>query len=219
MSEWWTYAPSDFLMFSPRVYWRLVAAHNAALWPLPPLFVALGAALTGAMLLRPSPTTARAGLAAAGIAMLFVAWSFLWARYASINWAIAYAAPLYGAGGGALLFGAAFARRRGPEPTDRLRTALGGALLILALAYPGVALAAGRGLTSSEAVGVTADPTAIAALGVVALVGGSRRRLTLATIPLAWCLFSAMTLWTMGAPDAFALLAAALAGLAAVTRR
>jgi uncharacterized protein (TIGR03382 family) len=219
MSEWWTYAPSDFLMFSPRVYWRLVAAHNAALWPLPPLFVALGAGLAVTMLRRPSPATARAGLAAAGLAMLFVAWSFLWARYASINWAIGNAAPLYGAGG-ALLLGAAFARQREPEPTDRLRTALGGALLVLALAYPGVALLAGRSLTSGEIVGVTADPTAMAALGVVALVGGSRRRrLALAAIPLAWCLFSALTLWTMGAPEAFALLAAALGGLAAATRR
>ena len=23
MSEWWTYRPEDFLLFSPRVYWRM----------------------------------------------------------------------------------------------------------------------------------------------------------------------------------------------------
>ena len=34
MSEWWTYRPEDFLLFSPRVYWRMFELHNAALWPL-----------------------------------------------------------------------------------------------------------------------------------------------------------------------------------------
>jgi len=33
MSEWWTYRPEDFLLFSPRVYWRLFELHNEALWP------------------------------------------------------------------------------------------------------------------------------------------------------------------------------------------
>ena len=34
MSEWWTYRPSDFLMFAPDTYWRLFELHNAAWWPL-----------------------------------------------------------------------------------------------------------------------------------------------------------------------------------------
>ena len=29
MSEWWTYRPSDFLLFSARTYWRLFELHNA----------------------------------------------------------------------------------------------------------------------------------------------------------------------------------------------
>src|SRR3954471_13467508 len=33
MPEWWTYGLSDFLMFSPEAYWRLIARHNAASWP------------------------------------------------------------------------------------------------------------------------------------------------------------------------------------------
>ena len=28
MSEWWSYRPSDFLMFSPTAYWRLVQRYN-----------------------------------------------------------------------------------------------------------------------------------------------------------------------------------------------
>ena len=34
MSEWWSYRAEDFLLFSPRVYWRTFELHNAALWPL-----------------------------------------------------------------------------------------------------------------------------------------------------------------------------------------
>ena len=29
----WSYRLSDFLLFSPRVYWRMFELHNAALWP------------------------------------------------------------------------------------------------------------------------------------------------------------------------------------------
>ena len=42
MSEWWTYRPVNFLLFSPRVYWRMFELHNAALWPLQVLALAAG---------------------------------------------------------------------------------------------------------------------------------------------------------------------------------
>jgi hypothetical protein len=42
MSEWWTYRPSDFVMISPRTWWRLLEAHNLAWWPLQGLTLALG---------------------------------------------------------------------------------------------------------------------------------------------------------------------------------
>ena len=35
MTEWESYRLSDFLLFSPRTYWRLFELHNEALWPLP----------------------------------------------------------------------------------------------------------------------------------------------------------------------------------------
>ena len=33
MSEWWTYRPSDFLLFSPRTYHRLFELYNREIWP------------------------------------------------------------------------------------------------------------------------------------------------------------------------------------------
>ena len=34
MSEWWTYRPSDFLLFAPRTYYRLIELYNVEWWPL-----------------------------------------------------------------------------------------------------------------------------------------------------------------------------------------
>ena len=46
MSEWWTYRAVNFLLFSPRVYWRMFELHNAALWPLHVLTLAAGLIIT-----------------------------------------------------------------------------------------------------------------------------------------------------------------------------
>ena len=43
MTEWWTYRPSDFLMFAPETYWRLVERYNLDVWPLQLLALALRA--------------------------------------------------------------------------------------------------------------------------------------------------------------------------------
>ncbi len=31
MQEWWSYRPGDFLLFSPRTYWRLFQLANETL--------------------------------------------------------------------------------------------------------------------------------------------------------------------------------------------
>ena len=49
----WSYRLSDFLLFSPRVYWRMFELHNAALWPLPLAMLALGIAALTVAILRP----------------------------------------------------------------------------------------------------------------------------------------------------------------------
>jgi hypothetical protein len=53
MSEWWTYALSDFLLFSPRTYYRLIERHNAAVWPGQILSLGLGLVIAG-LLRRPA---------------------------------------------------------------------------------------------------------------------------------------------------------------------
>src|SRR5262249_57612480 len=45
MSEWWTYSLSDFLLFSPRTYYRLFELYNLAVWPWHVLAIVLGLAV------------------------------------------------------------------------------------------------------------------------------------------------------------------------------
>ena len=46
MSEWWTYRLYDFLLFTPRTYYRLFELYNAAVWPAQIAAIALGLGLT-----------------------------------------------------------------------------------------------------------------------------------------------------------------------------
>jgi hypothetical protein len=59
----------------------------------------------------------------------------------------------------------------------------------------------GRGWESAEIFGLAPDPTAVGTLGL--LVAAERVRWWLLTIPALWCAVTGLTLWTMGAPDAF----------------
>src|SRR5688572_14575939 len=94
MQDWWTYSLSDFLLFSPRTYYRMLQRYNEAVWPAQLVTLALGLGIV-ALLWRRS---ARQGRIIAGIVALMWIWvagAFLWQRYATINWAIRYVAPAF----------------------------------------------------------------------------------------------------------------------------
>ena len=111
---------------------------------------------------------------------------------------------------GTFLDGLTF-NRRGPAGW------IGYFIFIFALAgQPLLAPLQGRGWASSEVFGIAPDPTAIATLGLLLLARGRLLPLLL-PIPVLWCLSSGITLWTMGEPQAWALLAApALAAAACI---
>jgi len=202
MSEWWTYRPSDFLMFAPRTYWRLFELHNAQWWPLQGLVLLAALACIGWAVRRGAPAlrTGAAGLAAVWV---FVATSFLLQRYAPINWAAsAFAAAFLLQASGLV---ALAARRDLRAASGAPRRAVGAALLAWALgAHPLLAWADGRPWTQAEVFGLAPDPTAIATLGWLlwtdAVTPTTRRLLgALRGVPVAWCAVSAATLGTMGA--------------------
>jgi hypothetical protein len=219
MSEWWTYRAEDFLLFSPRVYWRLFELHNAALWPLH--IVTLAAGVIILLLIARRPGVGRWVSLILAMLWIFVGWSFLWNRYATINWAAAYVAPAFFVEGALLLIASVL-----DDPAfDRRGPAGWTGYLILGFALAGQPLLAslqGRGWASSEVLGIAPDPTAMATLGVLVLARG-RLLPWLLPIPALWCLLSGMTLQTMGEPQAWApyaaLALAAAAWIWTITRQ
>ena len=89
MSEWWTYSLTNFLLFSPRTYYRLFELTNADVWPLQLVTLALGIAIAFLML-RPRAWSGRAIAAILAALWLLVAWAYLLERYDTINWAARY---------------------------------------------------------------------------------------------------------------------------------
>lgn len=197
MSEWWTYTLSDFLLFSPRTYYRLFEIYNAAIWPLPLAALALGGGLGFAV--RRPPSRARTAAIAAVLAggWAFVAVAFLWRRYATINWAARYFAGAFLLEA-VLLAGFALPRNGLRFGAARGSAAAAGLALFLfaLLVLPAAAPVLGRGWRQAEVFGVAPDPTAIATLGLLVLSRG-RGRGILMTIPVLWCGITGATLFAM----------------------
>jgi hypothetical protein len=212
MSEWWTYSLSDFLLFSPRTYYRLFELYNAAMWPLQILALALGVALLG-LLLRDTAWRGRAIAAILAACWLWVAWAYLWQRYDTINWAASYFAVGFAIEALLLIWTGIVRDRLGFLSGAGPVGAAGLCIFLFALVgYPLIGPLNGRPWRQAEIFGLAPDPTAIATLGV--LVAAHRPRWSLLIIPLIWCAISAATLWTMQSPDA--VVVTAMAALALV---
>ncbi len=212
-----SWALEDLLLFSPRVYWRLFALENAAVWPIQPLLLAAGALLVLCLLRgwRPSrrwlgPTL---GLALAA-AWLWAGWQFVALRYGTVNWA----APMLAWGfyaEGALLAALGLSGRL-DFTGHGIRARVGiGLLAVALLAWPLFAPLDGRPWQEAEIFALVPDPTAVATLALLALTPRGRWTALLCVVPALWLAVSALTLLTMGAGQGWAVLAALLAGLAA----
>jgi hypothetical protein len=216
MSEWWTYRPADFLLFSPSTYFRLFELYNEWLWPAQPL-VALGWLALLAELWRGAAWAPRALLLALALAWAWIAWAFHAQRYAAINWAASGFAVAF-ALQAAVLSAAAFGAHR-LTPPPRLGIALlAGALLAMPLIPP----AFGRAWVETESFGLTPDATALGTLGVLLMFVPAYRVIALIwwLVPLCWIVVSGLSLYAMG-ESVWALLLpmAAVASLAAHRRR
>ncbi len=216
MSEWWTYRPSDFLMFAPRAYWRLFELQNEAWWPAQAVFLLLALALVIGLWCRHVPSL-KAGVFGLALAWGFVAVTFLWQRYAPINWAASGFAWAFGAQALGLLV---LALRHTVHATAAHgRRRIGLALLLWAsLGHPMLPLVLHRPWMQAEVLGLAPDPTVIATLGLLlAIEAGSRGLLGLLRAgAMAWLAVSAATLATMGSVLAVVPLAALLLALCAL---
>lgn len=177
MSEWWTYGLSDFLMFSPRTWWRLVAQYHAAWWPVQWVGLAVSAlAVTLAWRAAQRPRARQLLALLLALAWAWVAWAFHWQRHATINLAAPWLAALFALQSLLYLVAAALPLRDAPVPPVRpgLR-ALGWLMAALGLAGPALlGWVAGRPWAQAEFFGVMPDPTALGSLGLWLAAAGAR---------------------------------------------
>jgi len=203
MAEWWTYRISDFLLFSPRTYYRLFELYNQAVWPVHLAAGAIGVAIA-CLLWRPTPARWRIAALLLAICWGFVAWAYYWERYATINWAADFYA--WACLAEALLLSAFAAFGGGVANSgDARRVKLGFALVAFALVIqPLIGPAVGRAWPQFEFFAVAPDPTVVATLGVLA-AARPRARWLLLPIPVVASFVAGGTLWAMEQPDAFVL--------------
>lgn len=199
MSEWWTYRPRSFLLFSPRTYDRLIEDYNAQLWPLQAVLVALAVAGLAVLARQPSPARDRSAFAALAAAWCSVAWLFEHQRFVAINWAADYAALLFAVQALALAWlvlrgGVAL---RVESARDRLALAVAAIGVVV---YPLLTASLGRSWARAEVFALMPGPTALATVGCLLLAKPVRKRLLVA--PLLVCGFEGALLWGLYLPAA-----------------
>lgn len=217
MSEWWTYSLSDFMLFSPRTYYRLFELYNLAIWPAQIVALALVTAIL-ALLRSKAAWQGRIIVALLAGCWLWVAWAYLFERYDTVNWVARYFAIGFALQAALLLWRGGF-RGLSFRLRSDVASLVGLAIFLFAVfLYPLIAPAVGRPWTQAEIFAIAPDPTALATLGIL-LVANGRVLWELLAIPLTWCAISTATLWVMGSPDALVpVLAACLALLGAIHR-
>lgn len=190
IEDWTSYRLSDFIMLSARVHDRQIELLNQGFAGLQIVSVLAGLFLVWAGLRRTRGAQA-AAFALLGVAWIFVAWAFLWERYAAVNVVGAYAAPLFTLQGLGLVAVALAGVPMGfGFPTGRWRAAVPVVILAAStVAYPLFTLALGRPPLQAEFFGMMPDPTALATLCVLALAT-HRVRYVLMVVPVLWCVVS-----------------------------
>jgi hypothetical protein len=190
MREWSSYGLSDFLLFSPRVYYRLIESYNRDVWPAQIVAMIAGIAASWLVLRRGGPRHGQLVAVILAAAWLWTGWAFQLQRYATINWAARWFALAFGVEA-LLLIWSAVARSLRFDTTGLIR-GMGLAVVVLVLfGMPMLAPLAGRSWAGIEVFGVHADPTAVLTLGI--LLASARVHWPLMVIPLAWCGVSGAT--------------------------
>lgn len=214
MSEWWTYRPSSFLLFSARTYYRLFELYNAEIWPWQVVALLVGLAIL-ALLRKPGAWQGRTISALLAASWLWVAWAYLYSRYASINWVATYFAAAFALEALLLIvLGVGHGLVWRPPGSWISRAGIGLAIFAVAL-QPLIGPLVGRSWSQVEVFAVAPDPTVVGTLGVLVLASGWPKWLLL-PIPILWCLVSGATAWVMQSPDAALMPAAAALAIVAV---
>lgn len=213
MEEWWSYAISDFLLFSPRTYYRLYELYNRAVWPAHVLAIAFAVGILF-LLRRGTPMRNRCVTAALVVSWLWIAWGFHYTRYSTINWPVVYVAVIFAVEAIALLLAGVVGGELMYKPGGDLPGWVGLILFVFAcIAYPLIGIWSGREWVQIEIFGLAPDPTAVGTAGLL-MLARARLRFALLLIPLLWCAFTALTLYALEASEALVPAIAATIALA-----
>ncbi|WP_332827947.1 DUF6064 family protein [Ramlibacter sp.] len=194
MTEWWSYGLSDFLMFSPQSYWRLVARHNEGGWPAQLLGQAAVLALP-VLLARRAAGSRRAALLLLALAWAAVGWFFHARLYAEIFLAAPWLAAACAAQSLLLLLAAL---RTWQGEVNGAWRAIGLALLAAAALYPLLAPLTGHPMREAEVFGWMPDPTALATIGALCLLPMHHgARLALGALPAVSLALGVATRWLL----------------------
>ena len=217
MFEWWTYTLSDFLLFSPRTYYRLFDLYNHDIWPAQIAAVGLGLLIL-TLVRKRDVRYGRAIAAILAACWLWVAWAFLFVRYDTINWAARYFAIGFAIEAALLVWIGLIRDRLLLQPRAGLVSKAGLGILLFALfIHPLIGPLIGRPWSQVEVFGIAPDPTAVTTLGV--LLTAQPHNWPLLIIPLLWCVISGATLWAMQSPEAIVMLGLAALGALLAARR
>jgi hypothetical protein len=213
LTEWWTYRPGSFLMFSRSTWEGLVASWNAEAWPLQAVALAVGLGVLAAAWRGGTSGRDRGVAAVLALAWAHVGWAFLHERFAPVNWAADYVAGAFGAQAAALAWVGTVRGKLtlGARASPRGRVGLGiagGAILL----WPLLPAVSGRPWSGVEVFGLMPGPTVVATLGL--LVAARRAPGWLMAIPVAACGAGGAMLWALKRPDAWIAPAAAAMGVA-----
>ncbi|SDS07594.1 hypothetical protein SAMN05216421_0862 [Halopseudomonas xinjiangensis] len=214
MNDWASYQLQDFIPFTTDVYFRLIERMGETFWPLHVLTLALGAA---AIVLALKGRTQLACLLPAPL-WAFVGVAFFIQRYAELNWAGGYAGYAFIVQ--AVLLALVALTGFGLDKAPRLTSPpilIGLALAIFGLiGMPLIAPLTGGSWYQAEVLGIHADPTAVATLGLALIVFRGWALWAASIIPVLWVLVSGLTLQVLDAPRfqiLFAVVAIGLVGL------
>jgi hypothetical protein len=148
-------------------------------------------------------------MVAFGVCWGWIAWAFHWHSYASLNWAARYFAAAFALQGVLLIVAGVGVGIRGDKQLaalawDSLAWSGYGLIAFAVIGMPLLGFFVGlwpgeRAWFGLELFGSAPDPTAVATLGLMAIVRG-RFAWVLVILPTLWCLISAATLAVLGDP-------------------
>lgn len=197
MEDLLSYSISDFLMYSPDVYYRLLGRYNDAVWPMQYAAFALSIAVAW-MIYWPRRWSGPLVWLCVALGWGWTAAVYFYGFYATISWAAPYFAALFMLEA-VLLAGAGFAGKLVFSESPRNLKLVGLVLFLLVLFLtPWLSIFEGRALGQDEMVWLTPDATAMATFCL--LLAASKSHWLLYVAPITWAALNGALVWAMESP-------------------